>query len=289
MHDGEPTGQQPEFDIDALPPEARRHFVDLAALCGSLTVELANARDRASDLEGQNSALQERVDELEETNTELRGWVISEDAWEQMLETARAAVRSRKLIERHRKITQAQHLEIIELRSAVEKAENTDQMTGLLNSRGLEIAYDNLVQQKLLKRRGYEQSTMLFLDLDKFKTINDTLGHFVGDEVLKQVAERLKKRLREDDILGRKGGDEFVIILPFTTPEDSVALAKELLTIIGELTEVDGIQLPHNFGVSIGVSRMKPELTFAGSASIANEAMKSAKQTGRNKVIYIDK
>lgn len=288
MHNPEMHPFTPEETLQEIPEEIHSQFPEVAQAYEALAGDYFELVEENSSLENENAELRDRVAELEAENQKLRKQPLSDEAWEQILAITKSALRNRRSVERHRKIAEEQHSHIHELKEAVEKAENTDPLTGLLNSRGLEQAYDRLGEHNSHKRRNYESSTMLFLDLDKFKLVNDTIGHMVGDEVLKTVAEQLRSRLREDDIIGRKGGDEFVIILPFTSAADSLNLAEDIRELIQGIGSVDGNMLPEEFGVSIGVCRMKFDLSFAGSASLANEAMRAAKQDGRNKVIQCE-
>ena len=288
MYESDP-GQIPDNgDFLEIPEEVRLQFPQVAEIYEALATDFLEVVDEKQSLQDENTELKARVNELEEENEFLRARLSADESWDQMLEIAKSAVRNRRSAERQKKLADDQHKQIIDLKEAVLRAENTDPLTELLNSRGLEQAYNSLAEQKAYRRRDYEQSTILFLDLDKFKLVNDTLGHFIGDETLKTIAGRLQERLREDDIIGRKGGDEFVIILPFTSSTDAFNLAEQLRILVSEVREINGLQLPPEFGISIGVSPMDPRLSFAGSASMANHAMKAAKAEGRNRVIAVD-
>jgi diguanylate cyclase (GGDEF)-like protein/PAS domain S-box-containing protein len=110
-----------------------------------------------------------------------------------------------------------------ELREAQERAQHLadhDALTGLPNRRLLE---DRLTQALALSQRNRRQTAVMFVDLDRFKAINDSLGHAVGDVVLKEVARRLVGQLREVDTVCRVGGDEFVVVLPETRRSSDVA------------------------------------------------------------------
>jgi diguanylate cyclase (GGDEF)-like protein/PAS domain S-box-containing protein len=131
-------------------------------------------------------------------------------------------------------------------------------------------------------QRNDSKVAVLFLDLDRFKVINDTLGHAVGDVVLQQVAERLVDNLREDDTVARLGGDEFVVILESGEPQtDAATVSDKLIAVLNEPFEVAGEQL--HIGASIGVSifpdngKTVPELVKQ-----ADVAMYRAKDSGRN-------
>jgi diguanylate cyclase (GGDEF)-like protein/PAS domain S-box-containing protein len=124
-----------------------------------------------------------------------------------------------------------------------------DELTGLANRR---LFMDRLQQSINLTLRKNLSFALLFLDLDRFKNINDTMGHTAGDEILKEAARRLLAALRDSDIAARFGGDEFALLLPETTKEASVLVAKKIINTLRD-TFVLGEQLV-NLGVSIGIA-----------------------------------
>jgi diguanylate cyclase (GGDEF)-like protein len=105
-----------------------------------------------------------------------------------------------------------------------------DAITGLPNRN---LLHDRMEQALRQSRRTGERMAVMFLDLDRFKNINDTLGHLVGDDLLRHVAQRLSMALRASDTLARLGGDEFVVLLPRVESRDQVAMvADKLLSVL---------------------------------------------------------
>jgi diguanylate cyclase (GGDEF)-like protein len=129
-------------------------------------------------------------------------------------------------------------------------------------------------------------SSFLFFDLDHFKMINDEHGHFIGDQILQGVAKICMQHLRTDDILGRFGGEEFVILLPETKLEDARNIAERLRQIIAE-TPIETDIEPIYTTISIGVALMdgSNSVTVDKLLSRADRAMYLAKQAGRNRVV----
>src|ERR1039457_1267870 len=154
-----------------------------------------------------------------------------------------------------------------------------DALTGLPNRTLLQ---DRLTKALASARRRKDKVALLFLDLDRFKTINDSLGHSVGDLVLQQVAERLKRSAREQDTVARLGGDEFLIVLTGVKDIADAAVAAE--RIMDTMTAEFVVQ-GHSLGVScsLGIS-IFPEHGTDGETLIKNAdaAMYSAKDNGRN-------
>ncbi len=111
---------------------------------------------------------------------------------------------------------------------------------------------DRIRQGILLAQRNQQSLALLVLDLDRFKEINDTLGHQYGDRVLQQVAKRMRDVLRESDTIARLGGDEFAVLLPRATVDQATYIAKKLLAVVDSPFHV-GDQILH-IGVSIGIT-----------------------------------
>lgn len=161
-----------------------------------------------------------------------------------------------------------------------------DALTGLPNRRLLD---DRLHQILMLAKRNQTKAAMLFIDLDRFKAVNDTHGHQVGDWLLVQVASRMTQVVRESDTAARVGGDEFVVVLPNTASiELAVTTANKIRAKLDEpfVTE-EGIHL--DISCSVGVV-MYPDQADNGKdlMHFGDEAMYHAKKEGRNAVVIFD-
>jgi diguanylate cyclase (GGDEF)-like protein len=132
-------------------------------------------------------------------------------------------------------------------------------------------------------------ASFLLFDIDHFKKINDEHGHIIGDQVLHGIAQVCMKNLRPDDILGRFGGEEFVILLPETKLEDARNIAERLRLLIEE-TPIETEIGPINTTISIGVAikEKTTAISIDQLLSRADRAMYRAKQAGRNRVIIWD-
>lgn len=154
-----------------------------------------------------------------------------------------------------------------------------DQLTGLYNR----VHFEEYLQHVIaLSKRKEESAALLFIDLDRFKIINDTLGHDIGDEVLVEVAKRLKNTLRESDFIARWGGDEFVVILEnINQSADSAKTASHLINILKDPIEIGAHSLTTT--ASIGIA-LYPENGEDINTLIkhADSAMYLAKETGKN-------
>ena len=156
-----------------------------------------------------------------------------------------------------------------------------DPLTGVANR----ILFQDRVQQALaMARRHGNLVGLLLLDLDHFKSINDTLGHQAGDSLLQQVAQRLRSRLRETDTLARVGGDEFVLILPqIKAPDDAANVARKLLDAIANPFTIAGREVKVTGSIGVAVFPRDGDDAVALQAR-ADAAMYVAKERGRNGV-----
>jgi len=165
------------------------------------------------------------------------------------------------------------------------KQANYDQLTQLPNRR---LFKDRLEQGIRACQRNSGKLALLFIDLDKFKQINDTLGHEVGDLLLVQASERLAGSMRESDTLARMGGDEFNAILPgVSAPEDAERVAASIVESMARPFDLNGIMV--EISASVGIALYPSDAQDVGQLLIqADKAMYAAKSKGRNRYSYND-
>jgi diguanylate cyclase (GGDEF)-like protein len=155
-----------------------------------------------------------------------------------------------------------------------------DELTGLPNRRTLLEYLDKAIQYSLENKKV---GAVCFIDLDSFKIINDTMGHKVGDKILKESADRIKSVIGKDDVFGRLGGDEFLLIINSIDKVDSLFnISQKIIVQINRPFVIDGVK--HYIGVSIGISlfpydsKSKEEIL-----QFADMAMYKAKELGKNR------
>jgi diguanylate cyclase (GGDEF)-like protein len=154
-----------------------------------------------------------------------------------------------------------------------------DALTGLYNYGYFREA----LHLEIKKSHRYKTPlVLLFLDIDDFKLINDTLGHLQGDEVLRHVAALLTEGIRQADLICRYGGDEFVMLLSQTPPEQAVALAERLRRLIAG-TAMNPAVPDLKVTVSIGVAGLKPGMSMEDLLKAADDAHYRAKRAGKNR------
>ncbi|NUU33885.1 bifunctional diguanylate cyclase/phosphodiesterase [Pseudomonas sp. C2B4] len=160
----------------------------------------------------------------------------------------------------------------------------TDPLTGLLNRRGFYQTVENLL---LRGERSDSAWVLMYLDLDGFKRVNDSLGHDAGDRVLRWVSEQLKACLRPFDILARMGGDEFTALLDLEFPEQAAKIAEKLIERVSICQQIDGLEM--TLGASIGIATF-PDCgaSLDGLLRASDIAMYEAKRAGRQQYRFYD-
>lgn len=273
---GLPLGEALQRVVDLIPPALRR-FPSAGArlycpgICRADAVATANFREGAMALRAEIMVQNRAVGHVEvvclgEASAEADGPFLPSE---------------RKLIEElGRRIGLA--LERVRLQDELRRLATTDSLTGANNRRHfLEEA-----ERELQRGRRYGRPvSLLMLDIDHFKRINDDHGHAMGDEVLKAIVGRIQRLLREQDILGRLGGEEFAVVLPEAALVEARQAAERLREEIGR----GGISLPGGGDLrvtcSIGVAECaSPNETLEEGLNRADAALYRAKEEGRDRV-----
>ncbi|MFO7736820.1 MAG: GGDEF domain-containing protein [bacterium] len=161
----------------------------------------------------------------------------------------------------------------------LKKEVRIDPLTGLYNRYSMKEQISN--EMSRVDRYG-ETFSLLIIDIDYFKNINDTYGHLAGDSVLAETAAIIKKSLRKSDSVFRYGGEEFLAILPATSVKGAVSTADKLRLCI---SEADFSDLERKITVSIGVSEYSPDQSEEELIHSVDMALYDAKRNGRNRVM----
>jgi two-component system, cell cycle response regulator len=163
---------------------------------------------------------------------------------------------------------------------------NSDTLTGLPNRR----FFDQVANKELsLMKRQKEYFAVLMLDIDHFKSVNDTHGHAAGDEVLVQVAHTLSKTIREEDMVARTGGEEFVVASPYTNRLAAIVLAERLRKAVEALEiQFEGNLIPVTISIGIALQPQDGD-NIEEIMAAADERLYTAKQNGRNRFCASDK
>ena len=162
-------------------------------------------------------------------------------------------------------------------RKRIEELSVTDKLTGLYNR----LKLDEVLTMRIEEFKRYKtEFSILLLDIDDFKKINDTYGHDVGDYVLKTVAKTLKENTRTTDVVGRWGGEEFIIVCENTNLDGSKTLAEHLRDIVYKTN----FEKVGNITISLGIAQFKENDTISSVFKRADNRLYIAKTTGKNRV-----
>lgn len=197
------------------------------------------------------------------------------------------AVSNRAAFQRERRLVRTA-AQLREVSAELDRLARTDALTGIANRRAF---FDLLGVEFRRSRRYARELSVLMLDLDHFKRVNDRWGHPFGDQVLRQTAETISANIRESDFVGRYGGEEFALAMPETGPEQALVAAEKLRRAIEEVEFRAGDVPPAHepsvrVTISIGVASLPIEADQDEFKLIrrADQALYEAKRTGRNRV-----
>jgi diguanylate cyclase (GGDEF)-like protein len=168
------------------------------------------------------------------------------------------------------------HLTLKKQKDSLIELARQDPLTGLHNR----LALKEAAQREIPRANRHSKSlSMLMIDVDYFKKINDLHGHDVGDQVLKEVSDALKSNFRREDLVVRFGGEEFVVLLPLCDTKQAKIKGEETLRVI-EQSKLGNIKVT----VSIGCATLKPDETFESLLKRADQSLYKAKERGRNRI-----
>ena len=203
------------------------------------------------------------------------------------VDAVRRAAGSTRLTRERRELLEEVREQNVRLQSLNEELEilaRTDALTGVFNRRHVDQSLERLM---MLRANDPFAVSLLLLDIDHFKRINDDHGHEVGDEVLRMVALTLMSTLRPSDLVGRYGGEEFLLVLAGVAPQEARLVAERVLGSIGDIVvEHEGARV--DLGASIGLAGVDAEQRGVDVRDIvrgADAAMYRAKSAGRNRVV----
>jgi diguanylate cyclase len=263
-----------EYDLTSL-KQSQTDLVEFIAALSEVTV----LAERNVSQFGQT--LQQTEKELDAPNGSL------ESIMAHLLASTKSTQASMELL--RQQIQESRH-EIAILQSRLEKVSEealTDALTGLVNRKGLSKSIDAAL---LYSEEVKSYPSLLMVDIDHFKKINDTYGHLLGDRVIKVVGETLKRQIKGKDTAARYGGEEFSVLLPETELRDAVKLADKIRSCV-ENTRIKRVSDQQEIGrvtISIGVARYQPKEPIADFFERADSALYRSKNEGRNRVTFID-
>ena len=203
--------------------------------------------------------------------------LFTRTSWYQFVDNVRVYVERDEAL----KAARANKTELEATLAQMQDLAMVDPLTGLKNRRAF---FDECEAAIAASRRRDQPIAVAVLDLDHFKLVNDTYGHAVGDVVLKEAARRIEVGTREEHIVGRFGGEEFVVLLPFTTPQQALVALERVRKAVGTVpVDIPGGE-PVNLTISGGIAPLEPDMPIVVAIDHADKAMYRAKALGRDRV-----
>lgn len=206
---------------------------------------------------------------------------------DQMLRETRALVKSGSRLQSRMKVSSQDLQQLHRELEKSQKEARTDALTGLLNRRGLAKVFE---LERIRARQNREPFSVIVIDIDHFKKVNDVHGHLVGDSLLREISRILKTHLRRNDTAARYGGEEFLLLLPETDIQGACAVAGKIRNALSvkEWTVKESGQRMGQITVSMGIARYNLREAEETLIQRADSALYLAKNSGRNQVITED-
>ncbi|MBO6900544.1 MAG: GGDEF domain-containing protein [Rhizobiaceae bacterium] len=192
---------------------------------------------------------------------------------------------SKRLSDAHEELRKAHerlagaHAELAVAHSRLSEAARHDDLTGMLNREGFFSALEQ-------RRSSVDSGTLMIIDADFFKRINDTYGHLIGDEALKAIAGAISGALEDSDLCGRIGGEEFAVFLKDTTPARSMEVAQRIRHAVQNIRFNPGNGAMVQLTVSLGAASHVPGMELSDLMREADGRLYAAKRKGRNRVVF---
>lgn len=198
---------------------------------------------------------------------------------------AEACDRHLRRLEKLTRISDRYQESLRELKAALEDAALRDPLTALGNRRYLA---DRMVEEVERANRKGDLLNIALLDIDHFKAVNDIYGHDVGDRLLERIANTVRESLREYDICGRWGGEEFLLVFPHTPHELAIGVCERVRANIELMEPVESMEESYRITVTIGATALRPGETYSDAINRADDLLLKAKRTGRNRLLIAD-
>lgn len=248
-----------------------------------ISLMLKDITGHVSETEGDLAGHGQSLGELASQMTELSDFNEMKGIVDQMLIETKELVNSGKRLQTRMKISSE---DLKQLQQELEKSQQeaqTDALTSLINRRGLE---KRLELERIRARQNNSSFSIIMVDIDHFKRVNDTYGHLVGDSLLKTIAQLLKTHLRRNDIAARYGGEEFLILLVETDIDGAMAVGEKIRKALSvkEWKIKDTGKSMGKITVSMGVALYRLNEPEKDLIKRADDALYMAKEKGRNRI-----
>lgn len=256
----------------------------ISKLLTQISLMLRDITSHVSETEGDLAGHGNRLGDLAGQISEAGDYNEIKIIVDQMLMETKALLNSGKRLQNRMKISSE---DLKQLQQELEKSQQeaqTDTLTSLINRRGLEKRFE---LERIRAKQNNMPFSILLIDIDHFKKVNDSFGHLVGDSLLKSLARLMTAQLRKNDIAARFGGEEFMILLPETGIDGAKAVGRKIQDALStkEWKIKDSGESMGKITVSMGIAQYKFNEPEKALIKRADDALYFAKQNGRNQII----
>ena len=256
----------------------------VSKLLTQISLMLKDITSHVSDTEGDLSGHGKNLENLAVQISEAHDYNEVNVIVDQMIGETKALVKSGKRLQTRMKVSSDDLKQLQQDLEISQQEAQTDALTALINRRGLE---KKLEMERIRARQNNSSFSIIMVDIDHFKKVNDSFGHLVGDSLLRGIAALLKSHLRRNDIAARYGGEEFLILLPETTIDGAKAVGEKIRTSLStkewKLKETG--ESMGNITVSMGIALYKQNEPEQNLIKRADDALYLAKNKGRDRII----
>jgi len=265
-------------DKESISEELAEKLRDIAGKLDETLRELIN------NIDNHQEKIDLHTDKLVKAKRDISLETVNETIMEILQELKKLRTENHKL----KNELKSYHSEVLSLKEELSNARreaSLDFLTGLINRRRFERVLEDAINDK--KNRNYP-SSLIFVDIDNFKSVNDRYGHLAGDMVLKEIAKIFRFYLRANSVIARLGGEEFAILLPGVGLENAIKVAERLRKIIENreirVMEENNGEKKIRVTASFGVTEVRDDDTVKSLLTRADKSMYMAKKRGKNKV-----
>ena len=256
----------------------------ISKLLTQISLMLRDITSHVSETGGDLAGHGTRLSELATQVGEAENFSEVKEIVNEMLDETKALVQSGKRLQTRMKISAD---DLKQLQDELEKSQQeaqTDTLTTLINRRGLEKRFE---LERIRARQNDAAFSIIMVDVDHFKKVNDNFGHLVGDSLLRSLARLLKDHIRKNDIAARYGGEEFLILLPETDIDGALAVGNKIRqTLSGREWKIkDSGKNMGKITVSMGIALYKFNEAEEVLVKRADDALYLAKESGRDKIV----
>ena len=259
----------------------------VSKLLTQISLMLRDITSHVSETEGDLAGHGAKLGELAVQISDAEDYSEIKNIVDQMLVETKALLKSGRKLQTRMKISSDDLKQLQKELEDSQKEAQTDTLTSLINRRGLE---KRLELERIRARQNDAPFSILLVDIDHFKKVNDTYGHLVGDSLLRSIAKLMVGQLRKKDIAARYGGEEFLILLPETDMNGAIAAGRKIQAALStkEWKIKDTGKSMGKITVSMGIALYALDETEKSLIQRADDALYKAKQDGRNRIVTQD-